>query len=505
MAFGFFKKKDDAPAGADADRAATTEGSDQNLKFDSAKARRFFDHAQAMHDGSNYEYAMTLWLQGLRMDASSMNGLEGFARSASAWVNAQGGKTKGPTKDQLGAFSGKGPLEKYLRQLLEWGASAFLWQGGLKAFESAAKLKLSEPGYWIGARVLGQAGQDGKAKKDAFVEIMGLFAEIGGYDKAVIAGEIACRLDPSDGKLAAEVKNLSAQATMSSGGYDQTGKQGGFRSNVRDIQGQREKEEEERIVKTEDVQVRSIERAMADYQSRPTDVSAIQKVARLLRERGTPDDEKQAYQILVKGYEDTKNYRFRMEAGDIRMRAARRKLRELREVLAADPANPEKQQNLAKAERQVLEMEVREYEDRVTNVPTDLLLRFELAKRCMEIGQYEKAVEHYQLARGSPGMLTQVLLGLGTAFSKLGWLDEAETSYREAITSYSVQGDDMSAELRYGLMDVLERKARDAKDLSNAEEAFKLAASIAMQKINFKDIRARRQQLQELVKGMREG
>lgn len=512
LAFGFFKKKDEQPDDAKgADRKAAGDGGDPNtetagalnLQVSAINAAKFFKHAQAMHDASNYEYAMTLWLQGLAQDPTSTSGVENFAKSASAWADS-GRRGKGPTKEQTSSIAAKGVLEKYLRALLEWGGTSFDWRAGLKAFDAAVKLKLNEPAYWVGSRVLALAGQDPKAKKDSFVEIMSLFAQIGGYDRAVVAGEIASRLDPADGKLAAEVKNMSAQATMSKGGYEDTGRQGGFRANVRDIQAQRAREEEERIVKTEDVATRAIEMALADYKSRPADIASIQKLARLLRERGTPEDEKLAFQVLSKGYEDTRNYRFKMEAGDIRLRVAKRKLREMRDA-TPDTAPQEKRDALAKAERQVMEMEVAEYEERVTNLPTDLMLRFELARRCLDAGMNEKAIEHFQAARTAPGVLTSVLAGLGTAFLRLGWLDEAESSYREAVAAHPNTGDETAAELRYGLMDVLQRKAVESRDVAQADEAFKLAASIAMARINFRDIRVRRQQLQDLVKSMREG
>lgn len=527
MAFGFFKKKEDSPvaeaaaspsaagstgtsppastaggSGGTGTAGGTGAGGDTGVNPEPAKARRFFEHAQAMHEASNFEYATTLWLQGLRCDPTSVSGLEAFAKSASAFVGSSP-KIKGPTKDQSSNFSGSKPVERYLRALLEWGTRPMDWQQGLKAFETAVKLKLTEPAYWIGSRVLGIAGEDPKAKKDSFVTLMGLFAEIGGYDKAVIAGEIAVRLDPTDGRLAAEVKNMSAQATMSKGGYEQSGQAGGFRANVRDIKAQREREEEERIDKTEDTQARVIERARDDYESRPSDIAAIQKLAKLLIERGLPEDEKLAFHVLLKGFNETKNYRFKQMAGDLNLRVARRQVREMKESLAADPDNAEKKKQVAQVERQLMQMEVAEFQERVANNPTDYALRYELGKRLLELGQNEQAIEQFQQARGAPGLLTHVMQGLGMAFARLGWLDEAESSYRDAVAAYEVTTDDLAADLRYGLMDVLERKARENSDLSAAEEAFRLASGIAVQRINFRDIRARRQGLQELVKSLK--
>ncbi|MBL8745673.1 MAG: hypothetical protein JNK58_04860 [Phycisphaerae bacterium] len=505
LAFGIFKKKDGAGQPPEGPGAPTGDESVESAgQPEPAKARKFFERAQAVHDSTNYEYAMTLWLQGLRHDPTSVEGLESFWKSASEFLDSPA-RPKGPTKDQVSAFSGKSPVDRYLLNLLMWATKPLEYSLGLRAFESGVKIGLQDAGAWIGKRVLGIAGEDPKAKKDLFVQLMNLFQQASAFDSAVIAGEIACRLDPSDARLTAEVKNLAAQATMKKSGYEEgkTVEAGAFRRNVKDISGQRAVEEEERIVKTEEVQIRAIERARADYDARPKDVSAIQKYARLLLERGTPDDEKLAYAVLTQGYKDTQNYRFKALAGDLNLRVARRQVKAIKDAAEADPTNAEKQAQAAKVERQLCEMEVKEFEERTLHNPTDMQLRFELGQRLLLIGENEKAIEQLQQARGSPGILTQVLMNLGVAFGRLGWVDEAEHSYRDAIASHPVATDDLAAELRYGLMDILQRKATETRDASAADEAFKLASGIAVQRIGFKDIRARRQQLQDLVKSLK--
>ena len=47
-----------------------------------------------------------------------------------------------------------------------------------------------------------------------------------------VAGEIATRLDPTDGQLQVRVRNMLAQNTMSQGGFDEAGAEGGFRRNA---------------------------------------------------------------------------------------------------------------------------------------------------------------------------------------------------------------------------------------------------------------------------------
>jgi hypothetical protein len=498
----FFKKKAGEPDVA-ADGAGDN-GKKGGFEPDPGKAARFFEHARAMHDSHNYEYAMTLWLQGLRKDPTNLDALEAFFRSSEGFLNKDT-KAKGPTKEQLKNFGGKdkGPLEKYLINLLHWGTKPHSdWPAGLKAMEEASKFELNEPGYWIGERVLNIASSDPKAKKEQFVRLMDLFTMIGGYDKAVQSGEEAMRRDPRDGQLENKVRNLSATATMSRGGYEST-EAGSFRANIKDMSKQQELDDEERLVKTEETLDRIIERAAADYKTRPTDPSAIQKLGKLLLERGGPDDEKRAYQLYMQGYKDTESYRFKQLAGDIKMRIARRKVRAIRDKAQAEGGEAKTQYD--KANRQLLELERDEYAERVANYPTDLKLKYDLGLCLYQLGEYEKAIEQFQVAQGATGLGSRVLNFLAKSFNALGWLDEAEGTFRRAIDDHESDGDDLALELRYGLLTTLQRKAEENRDLNAAEEAFKLASSIAIQQIGFKDIRDRRSALQTLVQELRKG
>lgn len=505
MAFQFFKKKEAAagPAGSGGPTAPGAASASGAFVSDPEKAKRFFDHARAVFDSTNYEYSMTLWLQGLRQDPTNMEGLEAFFKACAAFLNANP-KSKGPTKEQAKNFTGKGPLEKYLLALLTWGTRPGEWTLGIKALDAAVELEVSEPAYYIGDIVLRRAMQDPKAKKDHFVTLMDLFSRFGAFDKAVLAGDAAVKLDPTDQRLANEVKNTSAQATITSGGYEATGQAGGFRQNVRDIAGQRAREEDERVVKSEDAFTRVIERARADYELRPTDPAAIDKYGRALRERGTPEDEKAAYTVYMKGFEDTKIYKLREAAGDLRIRVGQRKLRERREAAEKSPGDAALAAEVAKMDRQMLEFETQEFRERVAAYPTDLTKKYELGSRLIRLEKYDEAIEQLQLAQGAPGLQSTVLNMLGMCFCKMGWMDEAEGTFRRALESHSNPNDDLGLLLRYGLMDALEQKARDSRDLAAAEEAFKLASGIAIQQIGFRDIRARREGLQSIVKELRQ-
>jgi tetratricopeptide (TPR) repeat protein len=355
----------------------------------------------------------------------------------------------------------------------------------------------------IGTRALRAALEDPKVKKDHLVTMMHLFSQLGAYERAVQAGEAACRLDPTDAKLQAETRNLSAQATMTKGGYEKSGAAGGFRANVRDIEAQRKREEEERLVKSEDTLERVILNNKADYEARPNDPAAIQKFAKSLLERGTAEDEALAFKVLMKGFEATRTYRFKQLAGDIRLRVASRKIIELRDAAKETPEGSDQRKAYLSALRQFREAEIKEFEERVENYPTDLKLKYELGRRYYDIGNHEKAIEQFQVAQQAPGIANTVQNLLGQSFLSMGWLDEAEGTFRRALESHESANDDLGMSLRYNLMVTLAKRAADGRDLPAAEEAFKLASGIAIQQINFRDIRERREQLQALLKELR--
>lgn len=493
------KKNDETPAGG-GDEGAGVSGSGNGGAGDPVKAARFFNHARTVHESTNYEYATTLWLQGLRMDPSSMSGLESFFASAQAYAK-ESGKDK-PSKEQSKNFGGREPVEKYLEALLYWGMKPGDGGLALKALEASAKADLQEPGYWIGERALPMAMRD-KPKKDTFVKMMDSFERLQVFDLAVKAGEFALSLDPSDANLEARVRNLAAQMTMSRGGYENTGQEGGFRANIKDLKAQRQLEEESRLSKTEETADRVVAAAKEDYESRPKDRNAIARYARVLMERGRPEDEKVAYDLLMRSYEETKEFRFRQTAGDLRVRAARRKVAAIRDVAQAKPDDGAAQEKFQKAMEAFTRLEMEELKLRVENYPTDLSFKFELGVRHFKLGEAEEAIALFQEAQNDPKSRGRSLNYLGQSFLKMGWADEAVDTLHRALESVEMPNDDLGLDVRYYLMQALEAKAKAHNDADAAGEAYKVASGIAMQQINFRDIRARRDALQALMRELK--
>jgi hypothetical protein len=425
-----------------------------------------------------------------------MNGLESFLVSA---VNFKGK----PGKEMLKAVEGRNPADRYVQALLAWGLK--IGEPGLavKAVQAAAKLGLGEQAYYIGQQAMRLV--HAKPRKDLFVKLMEAFSHVQAYDLAVQAGDAAVRLDPADAQLATDVKNMSARQTMSKGGFDQTGQEGGFRSNIRDAEKQRQLDEAERIVKTEGTIDRLLADAEAAFLSRPDDIPTIQNLAKRLLERGRPEDEQRAIRLLLKGFETTRQFRFRQDAGKIRLRQFRRSLLKYKDNAEANPDDEKAQQDYASAQAKVFNFEVAELKASVEAYPTDMSLKFELGKRYAEAGDHDQAIGLLQEAKGDARYRGQALALLGRAFQSMGWHDEAIATFHQALDGKAQFNEDLRLDLRYGLMCSLASKAELERDLAAAEEAEKLASSIAIEQFSYRDIRDRREQLKKLVLELKQG
>jgi tetratricopeptide (TPR) repeat protein len=475
-------------------------GGKDGYEFNHEKAEKFFERAATLHEATNFEFAMTMWLGGLRQDPTSLRGLEGFFKSAGAFMNSG---AKGPSKDTIKLFSGGGNIERYLLSLLEWSAHPTEAAYAVRAMQLASDLGLAEPAVWIATRALGAAEREKRPRKDYFLKIMEVLRRFEKFDLAIRAGEAALRVDPTDGRLSAELRNMSADSTMRRGGFDQTGAEGGFRANIRDIARQQELEEASRVSKTEEALNRLLVGARSEYEANKLDKPTINKYVDLLLERGQEEDEQTAIRVLDEAYRTTQEFRFKDRAEQLRLRVRRRGLAALKE--RAEAGDPSARESYKAAVREYLDAEIRLAEQQVAAYPTDLSRRFDLGQKFFKVGRYEEAIGQFQEAKNDVKNRANVLYYLGLSFQKIGWNDEAIETLRQALSMHASPSDATGMELRYALMEALAARAEEQSSLPDAEEAYKIAASIAIEQINYKQIRARRDEVKQLAARLRGG
>lgn len=479
--------------------AAAGDGDDPKpSSFSPQKAKAFWDRAQVVHESGNYEYAMQLWLNGLGWDPTNFDAVKNFLRSADAFLNENPkGKLDKGTRAGLTA---KGDVRKFVDALLDFGVRKMDPAAALRVTETAAKIGVREAGTLLGQHALALANQNPKSKKDTYVKLLDAFEMLEAFQLASQAGEIATKLDPSDGDLQVRVRNMLAKNTMSMGGFDETGQEGGFRKNIRDADKQAALEQEDAIAKSGSVKDQIVARTEAEYNQRPDDLPTLSKYVKALLDRGKTADELKAMSLLGKAYKDTGQFRFRKAAGEIQVKRAQKSVEKLRLAAEAEPENPEATEKLQAAETALNKMLFEELKLQVEAYPTDLTLKFQLGKVLASTGDHDGAIEQFQQAQDDAKIRRLVQLEMGRSFLALGgWDDAAVGTFRGALDGIPDDSTPLGMDLRYGLLCALQSKAMKDQNLEAAEEADKIAASIAMQKFNFRDVRERREQIKSLV------
>lgn len=469
--------------------------------FSPKKAQAFFDRARTVHESENYEYAMQMWLSGLRWDPSSMDGLKGFINSSEVFVATSG--KKGVSKETKNAIATKGPVGKYISALLDFGLKRIDTNNAIKVTTAASALGLVEPVKTLGENALKLALNDPKAKKDMFVKLLEAFANAGSYKLAAVAGETACKLDPSDADLQHKVRNMLAQSTMTSGGYDDK-ESGGFRKNIRDADKQLKLEQEDSVAKTDSTKDAIVERTKNEHEERPDDIPSLEKYAKALISRGKGPDELKAMTLYNQAYKQSGSFRFRKEAGEIQMARARRSFDKIKAAAAANPGDAEAQQKLEKASKQFDKLQIDELKLQVENYPTDLSLKYKLGVILYERGEYNEAIEQFQLAQSDPKIRRNVQNLMGKSFLRLGgWEDAAITTLEQALGNQDDDDSELGMDIRYGLMEALISKAQKDNDMEAAERADKIAAGIAIQQFSYRDVREKRELIKSLLTEMK--
>ena len=498
-----------------ADKSTAKKNGSEGFKRDHRKATRFFEHASATADSRNYDYAIELYISGLRFDPDNLDKHEALYEVAKR-RKVGGGKPAG-IKEKMGG--GKTPLEKMLKAELVWAKNPLNPSAMLQIMDLAIKaddhinkegddqeeiatqeerdhVNLKEVAYWVGSKILEEGAT--KPNKLLFVRARDLFHHLGAFDEAVESCRRALMLDESSNELVEALKDLEAERTMDHGGYTaQSYDEIDSRKSIRDLDKQKALEQDDQIAKTDSAIDESIERWRAAYEESPEDTSVLSKFVRALLQKEEEESENEAIQYLLAAFERDVNYAHKAQAGDIQIKQKRRYLRQLKS--AADGGDKSATASYKQQYNELAQFELQQYTDRVKAYPTDLGLRFELGRRLLLFKKYDDAIEEFQQSRTDPKNRAASLQYLGSCYIEKGWLDEAIDTLKQGVEVHPLGDDHRGKELRFRLMDAYERNARKLGDPEMAGQAREIGSEILQTDINFKDIRDRMNSIRELV------
>jgi hypothetical protein len=447
---------------------------------DRKKAKAFFDRGVAVAGTGQYDYAIEMYIQGLGIDPESVDAHQSL-RDISLKRKASGGKALGmfekmkiktTTKDDKANMLAAEKLLAY-----DPGSTDYM----LLLMQNALRAGCYDTVMWIGPLLQKANSESPKPEFNKFIALKDTYKQLGQWKLATDACQYAAMMRADDMDLQTELKNLGAQHTMSEGKY---GSAKSFRDSIKDMDAQRKLIDLDKDVRTDDVMKRQIADAEAEWQQQPEEPGKIMKLVEALCRTENAENENRAIDILASNYERTKQFRYRLNVGKIKLAQLSRTERSLREKVSKDPSNDALKQDYRQFRADKTEEEYKEYALWAENYPTDLTFKYEMARRLFMLERYSEAIPIFQTARQDPKIKVEASIFLGCSFLEAGFVDEAADTLRALIEDYQLKGDTKSKEMYYWYARALEAR-------NETQPSLKAYSQVAQWDFNYKDVQAR--------------
>lgn len=268
-------------------------------------------------------------------------------------------------------------------------------------------------------------------------------------------------------------RDLAAKMTMSKG-FEDSSKEGGFRSALKDADKSAELERAGHLIVTEADLAAVVEQLQAHMDAAPTDAKIPKKIGDLYFEK------KKDYHEAREWYRRAS--KLAPQDSVLRDKVDDCSLRIFDEEIEAATKSADPKLGELKVSR--VKFFVQSYLRRVADRPTDMGLRFELGKGFYVSGENDKAIQEFQQAVKDPKRKRESHIYLGMAFQKKRLFDMADTQYGKAEEE---AGGVLS---QATLLSIWYNRALCNREAGKKAEAISLGKKIMEQDISYRDISA---------------
>jgi hypothetical protein len=446
---------------------------------DLAKAIPFFKRAEEVAATDNFDYAIDMYIEGLRRDPDAVEHGHKPLRHNALIRQGKGGK-KPSIIDKVKRSRGKNAMENMFNAEYLLAKDPDNLGYAEQMLKAAVAGKFKKTAVWI-ADLLFEANKAAeKPSLQSFLLLKDSYAEIGEYANAVNACAYACRIKPDDGALADEYRNLSANLTLQKGKYEQDGD---FRKSIDNRESQEKLQSQQAVIKSVDFRQQAISDARQLYLADKSAMNLL-KLVEALSDLQTDEADNEAVNLLDGAYEQSKDFGLKRKSGEITLKMLRRHIRQAKTVLEKNPSNDKARTAMRNVTKQLLAAEMEHYKLCMENYPTDLRLKYEYGVRLMRNQKYDQAIPFLQEARKEPKHKIPAMNKIGLCFFMKGWFKDAIDFFSQAINEYEIKDNDIAKDLRYNL-------ARAYEQQGSAEKAMDLYRKLAQLDFGYKDIRVR--------------
>lgn len=456
---------------------------------ESGKEKVFFERAREAAESENFDYAIEMYLGGLNYAPDALE--EGHLPLCELALQrkAKGGP-KPSMMEKVKHLRGKTPLEQLLNAEYLFAKDPDHFPYAEAMLKAAVTGGYKKTAGWIANLIFQTNNAAQKPSLHTYILLKDSYTALGELDKALAACQRAYRLKPQDKELADEFKNLSAELTMASGKYDQ---EGDFRKSIKDREGQEKLHATQGVIKSEDYRLLAVEQAREKLAQNPTLSRNIFNLAQVLSDLQTDQAENEAIELLENAYKTKSDFSFKQRAGQMRISHLKRRVKEAKAALQANPNDAQAKASFEELSRQLNDTALEHHRLCVQNYPTDLQAKYEYAEILLQNKRYDEAIPLFQESQRDPRRKIVSMNKIGLCFFLKGWFSDAVDVFTRAIESYEIKDDNIAKELQYNL-------ARAYQERGDTDKALEMFRKIAQIDFAYQDVSQRVDKLRKEIK-----
>lgn len=438
-----------------------------------ADLKQLYKKAEEAFAKRNYDYARDIYLQIVTTSPDEAEARKLLRMTLRRKYQELGAPSKITQKIKLGMSSSHLAMQKDPKSRAETAQKYLIEDPENSSMRVHLAAALLDLGYKNAALAEAEIAADSNANSHEALKIMGrVYMELKKIPEATAALNRAHNLKPDDRDIDKLLKDLMANATMAKG-FDE--KNQDYRQSLKNKDQAVELEKSSHLVKSDDDVKNHIAKLMEMHQAAPGDVKVILKLgeayAEMRKDFKTAQD---WYKKAVVAAPHDSALKDRVEDMDVRTYDAA-----IARLAETDP----KRKELLAAK---LSYEIKAYERRMADRPTDMQVRFELARRYYAGGQIDKAISEFQNAVKDPKRKIESHIYMGLCFQRNKLYDLAEKNYRNA--EEGAFNDKQKLQIWYNW-------GRCCEESGNGAHAIDLYTKIAEADYNYKDVAQRLERL----------
>lgn len=280
-------------------------------------------------------------------------------------------------------------------------------------------------------------------------------------------------LDPNDIVAVKGSKDAAAAQSVQQGGWEVADS---YRDLIKDKDQAVALEQQNRVVKSDDMIDSQIAELVAGVQAEPQSIDKSRRVAELYEKKGDYENSLQWYEYAL-GLSGGADPTIVRKISDIQLRQIEEAYKARDEYLASaapdDPEAPRLQEEMKELDKQRADFILSAARERVERNPTDLIAHYELAIALMDAGLPQEAIGHLQRARSNPSVRLKAMGKLGQCYVARNMNDLAAKTFVDAIAELLTM-DAVKKEMLYNLGEVYEGMGEKEKALDCFKQIYEV-------------------------------